>query len=419
MTLAINPFYSYIPNQDRVEVVYTPLNLTLYSFAYVPDPYYFSKIFLHLKVSPQGKPDLYLKTGSVAKRLGLTWSDRPADQHQFEGLLLERSLDTIINQAGLTDFYNQTRAVYAISKEKFIKLHGFYCRAKAVAQREEMEVVNLTEKIFLGTMQKTVIRVRNACIVQGKFLARGAVKIMNVGLDFGQKKLFAILNCDLKNPDLKGFALNDLKKLLALQNIPVVAKVVGSLQFPDKLMIIMPFYRPGNLLDFVRKVPLSFCDRFILMRQMGEIIEKIHKRGFVHNDVKLENFLLDEEGRLHITDFGFSSTIDEQIYLNAGSTIEGSPEARNNQPIHYSRDVWSLGITYLTLLMCRTPEFEVFDDGSFDYTQVLLPDPNYFTEQGNQDGASLLNLISFMLQKNPAHRPPIQDVNDFLRSLAQ
>lgn len=415
MTLAIDPFYSYFLYKERVEVVYTPLHLTLYSFAYVPDPYHFSKVFLHLKVTPQGQPDLYLKTGSVAKRMGLAWSQRPVDQQQFEKLLLEKSLDTIIEYAGLADFYKQTKSAYQLSKREFVNLYSAYRLGKEVEMNED-EVLEIT----FDDIPQTVYRVQDACFVKGKFLANGMVKSVHVGFNFGQRKFFAIAYCDLHEPLKRELALNDLKKQLALQKISKVAKIVGYMDFPDQLVIIMPLYKPGNLLDFLNNGPQrSLDDRINLMQQMGEIVEQIHLRGIVHNDIKLENFLLDHQGWLHITDFGFSSTIEEQLYKNAGSTLEGSPEARQEMPIHYSRDIWSLGITYLILLICGTPKFRRYEDGTIDYTQVILPSPKHYIKQGKMKEAFLLKLITSMLNINPDERPTIQAVNAFFNPSGQ
>jgi len=37
------------------------------------------------------------------------------------------------------------------------------------------------------------------------------------------------------------------------------------------------------------------------------IIDAIHDRGIIHNDIKKENILVDENGRVYLIDFGFAT----------------------------------------------------------------------------------------------------------------
>ena len=47
---------------------------------------------------------------------------------------------------------------------------------------------------------------------------------------------------------------------------------------------------------------------------MLHCVEGLHSCGYVHNDIKPENFLLDSEGKIHLIDYGLAST-----YLDSGS----------------------------------------------------------------------------------------------------
>ena len=37
------------------------------------------------------------------------------------------------------------------------------------------------------------------------------------------------------------------------------------------------------------------------------IVDAIHDRGIIHNDIKKENILVDENGRVYLIDFGFAT----------------------------------------------------------------------------------------------------------------
>ena len=76
--------------------------------------------------------------------------------------------------------------------------------------------------------------------------------------------------------------------------------------------------------------------------------------GVVHRDVKPENILLDEEGNVHLGDFGIAKRSDANITsagMMLGSPAYLAPEQLLSEPITPRTDGYSLGVTlYETLL---------------------------------------------------------------------
>tara|TARA_B100000614_G_C14104821_1_gene308844 strand:- start:112 stop:402 length:291 start_codon:yes stop_codon:yes gene_type:complete len=81
--------------------------------------------------------------------------------------------------------------------------------------------------------------------------------------------------------------------------------------------------RQGELFDYlVSRHRLSESEARRFTRQVMSALAYCHKQGIVHRDLKLENILLDEEGNVKVTDFGFSNVYRED---NLMSTFVGSP----------------------------------------------------------------------------------------------
>ena len=55
----------------------------------------------------------------------------------------------------------------------------------------------------------------------------------------------------------------------------------------------------------------------------------MHKAKVVHRDIKLQNFMLDQNHNLTIIDFGLSNCLDERDFLNTqcGSPAYAAPES--------------------------------------------------------------------------------------------
>ena len=83
-----------------------------------------------------------------------------------------------------------------------------------------------------------------------------------------------------------------------------------------------------------------------------------HKKKMCHRDLKLENLLLDESGKvLKITDFGFAKFQDASMPKTIlGTAVYVAPEVLEEGAYDgYKADVWSCGVILYTLIMGNYP----------------------------------------------------------------
>ena len=81
---------------------------------------------------------------------------------------------------------------------------------------------------------------------------------------------------------------------------------------------------------------------------MANAVKYCHKQKIVHRDIKLENWLIDEEGVIKLGDFGVSKQLktDTDIAEFCGTPAFMAPELQKRGASYNAKstDVWSLGV---------------------------------------------------------------------------
>jgi len=90
-----------------------------------------------------------------------------------------------------------------------------------------------------------------------------------------------------------------------------------------------------------------------IVTEVALVLNYAHDLEFIHRDVKPANILLDEEGKVFLTDFGIAATVEELADDNrpsVGTLAYMSPEQVAGELVDARTDIYSLGVVLLELL---------------------------------------------------------------------
>ncbi len=143
--------------------------------------------------------------------------------------------------------------------------------------------------------------------------------------------------------------------------------IVGVHDFGEAgghFFLLMEYVDGANLRQLLQAGPLDPRLALQIIPQVCDALQYAHDEGVIHRDVKPENILVDQRGRVKMADFGLAKLVGPS---RASFTLTGThqvmgtldymaPEQRNHpQEVDQRADIYSLGVVFYEMLTGNLP----------------------------------------------------------------
>ena len=213
-----------------------------------------------------------------------------------------------------------------------------------------------------------------------------------------------------KSTDAKALAKVRLEISIMKQiHCPFIVAFYDTYEDDEHVYIVMEHCQGGSLKDYLnshgalREDPSS-----VLFTELALALNYLHTTcKTMHRDIKLDNILLDANGHVKLSDFGFSTVFDSEepcCRTVCGSPAYASPELILRNAYTSKTDVWSAGVALFALVTGGLPF--IGQNICECMKRVVTEEPTYPVEISQE----LRHLLGKLLEKNCDQRYDIKDV---------
>eukprot|EP00831_Metopus_contortus_P025916 TRINITY_DN2218_c0_g1_i7.p1 TRINITY_DN2218_c0_g1~~TRINITY_DN2218_c0_g1_i7.p1 ORF type:complete len:340 (+),score=18.65 TRINITY_DN2218_c0_g1_i7:216-1235(+) len=178
--------------------------------------------------------------------------------------------------------------------------------------------------------------------------------------------------------------------ILGMIDHPFIVKLYGVMHDECYLSMVMDFVQGGELFTYLREVNIiSINQAKFFAGHIVSIFEYLHSKNIIYRDLKPENLLIDNQGYLKLTDFGFAKVCEGRTYTLCGTPEYLAPEMILNKGHGKPVDWWTLGILLYEMLAGIDP-FSDDDPNPMIVYQNILKGRIRFPKNFDKDAKSLV-----------------------------
>ncbi|GAM18484.1 hypothetical protein SAMD00019534_016590 [Acytostelium subglobosum LB1] len=143
-----------------------------------------------------------------------------------------------------------------------------------------------------------------------------------------------------------------------------------SFQDEKKIYLLFEYVAGGEVFTHLRRSG-KFNDNLakFYAAEIVLALEHMHRHNIVYRDLKPENLLIDHQGHIKITDFGFAKRVIDRTFTLCGTPEYLAPEIIQSTGHGKAVDWWALGILIFEMLAGYPP---FYDDDTFKIYEKIL-----------------------------------------------
>jgi eukaryotic-like serine/threonine-protein kinase len=184
--------------------------------------------------------------------------------------------------------------------------------------------------------------------------------------------------------------------------------------------LVMEYVEGQSLERILEKGSVPFPRACAWTADIAIALGVAHRKGVIHGDVKPANILINQEGRVKLTDFGMArlASNDTRDTPLLGTPAYWCPEQILGKPQDSRSDIFSLGVVLYEMITGTRP----FDADSLHGVCSLIMSSTPLPPSHSNPSlpAGLNDLVASCLAKDPAHRrASAEDLADDLYPFAR
>ncbi len=183
----------------------------------------------------------------------------------------------------------------------------------------------------------------------------------------------------MHDPEFRGRFTREAKTIAALEH-PAIVPVYDFGQEDGQPFLVMRLMRGGSLTEKMLAGPISIEETSQILKRIGSALDRAHKMGIVHRDMKPSNILFDEYGEAYLADFGIVQVSTSADALTASGSLVGTPAYMSPEQVYGDKkldgrsDIYALGVILFQMLT-GTPPYTADTPARMMMKHVMDPVP--------------------------------------------
>jgi len=351
-----------------------------------PDKFYIIKkgsVLWEKKIPNKDKESGTLPTGAFFGELALR-SNKP----RAASIYAQTDLETL--ELGKDDFLELFGPL-----EDLMKRHEQSVYSPKKAQKEAEDPKKVNEAVVCGLLEFKTIGV----------LGKGAFGLVSLVVDPHTSKSYALKAIKKKQIvelQQQSHIINE-KNIMEKMACPFLVNLRGTYKDKFRIYFLLDVCLGGELFTILRRKRYFNEDtsRFYAACVV-QAFAYMHSKDIIYRDLKPENLVLDNEGYLKVTDFGFAKVVKDKTQTLCGTPDYLAPEIVTGQGHGKAVDWWTLGILIYEMLASFPPFFD--EEPIETYRRIIkcrIKFPRYFSIEAKE-------LIKAFLRSKPVRRLGVQ-----------